>query len=321
MDDPKKSAVTRPPTQPEDEEPIIELTDEVPEGEPAGAYSDLEKNLLEFERRFGASPEPLPAGDHPAGEKLPELEDLEDLGFLEDDETPAPSTASSSATAADEALTNLEQHLDWLFAEGTAPAAAGAATGSDPQPGGVIEISEFEEQFLDAEEVPPKAAEPPSEPEPEDEETLELLEIEADETDNELIWFDTPEPPAEAAAGVEPQTQNMAAAPIVSPTAAPSATIPAPEAIGAAVSAAAAAVVPSAERSAPAEAQPDTAPTAIDFDSIPMDRIEAAVENVIARSYSGRIEAIIVQAIENAVTREIERLKSELENEPGGRPH
>jgi hypothetical protein len=52
-----------------------------------------------------------------------------------------------------------------------------------------------------------------------------------------------------------------------------------------------------------------------------MDRIETAVQNVIARSYSGRIEAIILQAIEKAVAREIERLRNELlENEPGGKP-
>ncbi|MCU0560408.1 MAG: hypothetical protein MUD16_09470 [Desulfobacterales bacterium] len=311
MDDPQKSAFHRPPTQLEDEEPIIELTEVVPESEQASGSSELEKNLLEFERRFGAGPGSPSAEDRAPNDKLPELDELEDLDFLEDEETSAPVAASSPATPADETLAHLEQHMDWLFAEETSRPAAGALNGNDPLRAEVIEISEFEEQFLDAEEIQPTAAAAPKAPEPEAEpELLDIEEEEKEAPDDERFWFDPPERPAPAEAGVEPRPLDVRA----------EASAP-PDVIEAVVSAAAAAVAPAIERSAPAPAHPEGSAPALDVDSIPMDRLEAAVASVIARSYSGRIEAIIVQAIESAVAREIERLRNELlESEPGGKP-
>ncbi|MFO7686604.1 MAG: hypothetical protein R6V60_10965 [Desulfobacterales bacterium] len=303
MDDPRKSTNNRPPIQPVDDEPIIDLIDEVPEGGQALGLSDLEKNLLEFERRFGASPAPQPAGERAADGRLPDLGELEDLDFEEADEAPLLEADSPATTGEDPTLTNLEQHLDWLFAEDSPPPAAGAPQANALKGTEVIEITEFDEQFPDAEEPPLEPAAATREPEPEEDETLELLDIEEDEPDDELIWFDTPETPDAAPPGLgskSPETQAAAAAP------------PAPAAE--AIPAAAAALARTAEGAAP------KAPAAVDIDALPTDRIEAAVANVIARSYSSRIEAIILQAIEKAVAREIERLRNELlESEPGDR--
>jgi hypothetical protein len=314
MDDPKKSRFNAPPVQPEEEEPIIDLIDEVPAGEKTLGLSDLEKNLLEFERRFGAGPAAPPAGNDPAEVKLPDLDELEDLNFEEEDEALTP------AASEDKSIADLEQHLDWLFAEESPPPAAAAPAGPAAKRDEVIEIAEFEEQFLDAEEIPLEPAAAARAPEPEeDEETLELLEVEEDAPDDELIWFDTPattDPSQAAAEAPAPETDEATAAPgtpaadtLFSGAIAPAA------AVGAAASAVAAPAAP-----APAVLQPDAPQPAIDLASIPMDRIEAAVANVIERTYSGRIEMIIRQAVEKAVTREIERLKNELlESEAGGR--
>ncbi len=319
MDDPKKSSYKRPPIPPEDEEQIIDLIDEVPESEEVLGLSDLENNLLEFERRFGAGSASRPAGDRTPEATLPDPDELEDLDFEEEDETPEPATASTPSTSEDESLANLEQHLDWLFAEDPPPPAAKAPSRKATKRDEVIEITEFEEQFLDAEEIPlePVATHAP---EPEEGETLELLDIEEDEPDDELIWFDTPATQASARTPAPGSKDATPALPTPAVELIPADAPSPPEAIDIAVSAAAAAAAPAPEHAAPAAPPADTLQPTIGLDSIPMDRIEAAVATIIERSYSGRIEAIILQAIEKAVTREIERLRNELlENEPGGR--
>jgi hypothetical protein len=257
---------------------------------------------------------------------LPELVALEDLDFEEEDEIPAlTDPVADTLSLKDQNLDNLEQHLDWLFAEDSPPPAPETPTVKTSKPDEVIEIIDFEEQFLDAEEIPEEIPAEMYEHGPEEEETPEFLDIEEAEPDNELVWFDTLEPPDETPKDLAPHPplmENLTAASLgraaepVPPTA-----MSPPEDIAAAVSAAAAAVSPAPASAASAAPPADGPSPAVDIDSIPMDRLEAAVANVIARSYSGRIEAIILQAIEKAVARDIERLRNELlDRDPEGKP-
>jgi hypothetical protein len=49
--------------------------------------------------------------------------------------------------------------------------------------------------------------------------------------------------------------------------------------------------------------------------SVPADQIDAAIERVITEKFAGKIEGIIYDVIEKAVTKEISRLKSALTGE------
>ena len=190
MSDSKKSDPKRPSIEFLDDEPIIDLVDEVPGGPADGDLSDLEKNLLNLEQSFGR-------GLEKTGEDLrtfPELPDLNDLnGFdFEEDDAERPASGTLPPAAAKEPLPDgTEPELDWLldevaFAPAEDPARGGGGTDND-----VTEISEFDEQFLDAEEV--IDGQPAAEVESDggnDDETLELLDLDDDDIDNELVWFD-----------------------------------------------------------------------------------------------------------------------------------
>lgn len=326
MSDHKKRPLNPPP--PEDDE-IIDLIDEVPDGDTAGDLSELEQNLLDLERRFGAGPAVPPDRDNALEAGLPDLGELEELDFELEPETPEPPAAPTSPTLKTTGMDELEQHLDWLFSEEPpppAPETTGAAAAADLNE--VIPITEFEEQFLEPVEPPVKTgAAPAADAEKEDDEILELLDIEEEEPDEELIWFDSPATRPEAAETEEEPLElfeeEIADGPEpvpVEPIAAIDDVIsPAPVLIPLAAAAATAAVIapagpaPAMTRAAEGEAVPPP------LDSLSPEQIEAAVEKVVTRLYSSCIEAIILQAIQKTVTQEIERLKNEfLDNEPEG---
>jgi hypothetical protein len=320
MDDPKKRPLN--PPSPEDEE-IIDLIDEVPDGESAVSLSDLEKNLIELERRFGAEPVDGSEQETALEAGLPDLGDLEELDFELETETPEPATAQPPPPLDAASITELEQHLDWLFDDEPRPAAAAATEPAPPAPNEVIHIADFEEQFLEAEGGPVEPEAPPPDGLEPEEEALELLDVEEEEPDEELIWFDSPETAAaddeetpdlsveEMSEALDsPGSEAFAAADEVPETAAP-------EIFPAAAAAAIAPAVFARPAALPADGPAASPP----LDALPPEQIEAAVERVITRLYSTRIETIILQAIQKAVTREIERLKNEvLENDPGDRP-
>jgi hypothetical protein len=337
MSDSKKRDPKRAPIESLDDEPIIDLVDEVPEGPVDGDLSDLEKNLLNLEQSFDHSLEKTGEDLRPLPE-LPDLNDLDGFDLEEDDaEDVAPSTLPPAAVK--EHLPNgMEPELDWLLDEDApAPAQepARAAGGTD---NGVTEISEFDEQFLEAEEVVDgrPAAEEESGGGDEDE-TLELLDLDDNDTDNELVWFDDLDKPPDR--GAEAQTEPAGVAPLepAGPrlvSSAPAADTSAADLFDAFVESgrpigaeALAGIGSLVTQLPPPTAMPETAvlsqPRAAEVWQPPAagvlteDQIDAAVERVITRMYAGTIETIILKSIEKAVSKEIERLKSRLlENDP-----
>jgi hypothetical protein len=338
MNNSKKSDPKRPPIESPDDELVIDLVDEVPEGTADGDLSDLEKNLLSLERSFDRSLKKTDAELR----TFPELPDLNDLnGFdFEEDEADLPASDTLPTAAALAPLPDgLEPELDWLLDEDAPalvedPARRGGAGDNE-----VTEISEFDEQFLEAEEVMDGL--PAAEDESDggsDGETLELLELDDEETDNELVWFDDgaapPEPaevtPAAQAGGgpLEPADPRLSAEIPAAETSAAdlfdaflqSGKPAAGEALETAELPAAAAAPLAAIAGATALSQARTAAVSQPpvVNALTEDQIEAAVERVITRLHAGTIETIIRQSIEKAVLKEIERLKNRLlENDPG----
>ena len=338
MSDFKKSEPKRPPIELPDDEPVIDLVDEVPGGPEGGDLSDLEKNLLRLDRSFGR-------GLGKNGEDLhtiPELPDLNDLnGFdFEEDDGERPASGTLPTASAKEPLPDgTEPELDWLIdEEASVPVEepARAAGGTDSE---VTEILEFDEQFLEAEEV--IDGQPTEEDESDDgndDETLELLDLDDDDTDNELVWFDDLDKPTEPVgvaqagqAGVAPfepaVSRLFSDAPPADSTAADlfDAFVQSGRPAGgdafvtagpSAVAPASLAAIPhAAALSHPHRADVSPPPAAL---ALTEDQIEAAVERVITRMYAGTIETIILKSIEKAVFKEIERLKNRLlENDPG----
>jgi hypothetical protein len=329
MNDSKKSDPKRAPIESLDDEPIIDLVDEVPEGPVDGDLSDLEKNLLNLEQSFDHSLEKTGEDLRP----LPELPDLNDLdGFdLEEDEAEDLAPSTLPAAAVKEHLPNgMEPELDWLLDEDAPAPAQEPARAAGATDNGVTEISEFDEQFLEAEEVVDgqPAAEDESNGGDEDE-TLELLDLDDNDTDNELVWFDDLDKPPDR--GAEAQTEPADPRPVSS---APAADTSAADLFDAFVESgrpigaeALAGVGPPVTQLVPPTAMPETAvlsqPHTAEVSQPPAagvlteDQIDAAVERVITRMYAGTIETIILKSIEKAVSKEIERLKNRLlENDP-----
>jgi hypothetical protein len=338
MSDSKKSDPKRPAIESLDDELVIDLIDEVPGGPADGDLSDLEQNLLSFERSFGRGLEK--SGEHLR--TFPDLPDLNDLnGFdFEEDDVERPASGTLPPAAAREPLPNgMEPELDWLLDEDTpAPAEnpARAAGGTDND---VTEILEFDEQFLEAEEV--IEGQPAAEDESaggNDDETLELLDLDDDDIDNELVWFDDLDMPPDhggvaqaGQAGVAPlepadnrlfsdaPAADTAAADLFDAFVQSGRRLEDDALVTAGLSAAAAAPLTAIPDTA-ALSQPHTADVAPPpaANALTEDQIDAAVERVITRMYAGTIETIILQSIEKAVFKEIDRLKNRLlENDPG----
>jgi hypothetical protein len=338
MSDSKKSDPRRPSIEFPDDEPVIDLVDEVSGGPADDDLSDLEKNLLTLDRSFAR-------GLEKTGEDLrtfPELPDLDDLnGFdFEEEDTERPASGALPPAAAKEPLPDgTEPELDWLLDEVAFAPAADPARGAGGMDNDVTEISEFDEQFLDAEEVidGPPAVEVESD-DGNDDETLELLDLDDDEIDNELVWFDDIDKPLDH--GAVAQAGQAAVAPLepAGPrlfSDAPPADTTAADLFDAFVQSgrpvggdALESAGPLAAAAAPLAAIPVTAALSQSYtvdvsqppaaNTLTEDQIEAAVERVITRMYAGTIETIIRQSIEKAVLKEIERLKNHLlENDLG----
>jgi hypothetical protein len=289
-----------PPTASSNDEDIIELVEEIGEESPEPhPLSPLEKNLLDLGNK-----------DNMPGSAVDELPDIADLGRIdfEEEEEERPTAA----------LNDIE------------------------------EISEFDEQFLEAEDLLEGLPAPPEETASGEDEDVELLEIdEEDDADDEIVWFDDLDKPEQEAAEVEPapeadspqasilglETEALQAASAADLFAAPVQSTPAeadsgihPAAAAAEAGAPLAAAAEAAVLQTPVESPPGGPPTAAAdlsaaaVSSLAPEEIEAAVERVIDRKLGGTIEAIILQAIEKAVSKEIERLKSLLlEDEAGDR--
>ena len=338
MSDSKKSDPKRPSIEFPDDEPIIELVDEVSGGPADDDLSDLEKNLLTLDRSFARGLEKT-GKDLRTFPELPDLDDLNGFDFEEDDAERPASDALPTAAAKEPMPDGTEPELDWLLDEVAFAPAADPARGPGRTDNDVTEISEFDEQFLDAEEVidGPPAAEVESD-DVNDDETLELLDLDDDEIDNELVWFDDiDKPPAHGGvaqagqAGVAPLEpagpRLFSDAPAADTTAADlfDAFVQSGRPVGGDALESAG---PLAAAAAPLAAIPVTAALSQSYtvdvsqppaaNTLTEDQIEAAVERVITRMYAGTIETVIRQSIEKAVLKEIERLKNHLlENDLG----
>jgi hypothetical protein len=310
MSDTQKYDPPSRPTAPNGDEDIIDLVEEIPEGSPQHPLSELEQRLLDF------GDQPPAAGSTDAD--LPELADLDSIDF--DEEEDAPAAAAETASGSDMAPPSVES-----VEQPTVP-------GNE-----IEEIFEFDEQLLDAEDIfevedilaGPLPAE--KDPEPEEDQNLELIDVEEEEIDDEIVWFDdletgapAPEPMTEDAppqataldsktdSGRETSALDVFAAHVETglqdPKTDPS--LASAELGAASAAAAAAAAFQAPVESAPGVSSPDSAdaPLPVAAGHSPTE-IEAALERVIERKLGGTIESIIQQAIETAVSKEIERLK------------
>jgi hypothetical protein len=336
MSDSKKSDPAQPSIEFLDDEPIIDLVDEVPEGPADGALSDLEKNLLNLDKSFSRGLE-KPGEDLRPFSELPDLDDLNGFDFEEDSAEHPASGTPPPATANEPLPDGTEPELDWLLDEVAAAPAVGPARNAGGIDNDVTEITEFDEQFLEAEEVidGQAAAEDGSDAENE-EETLELLDLDDDDIDNELVWFDDIEKPhvhsAVAQAGQDSAAPPEPADPrIFSDT--PAAGTSASDLFDAFVQSGGPAGGDTLATAGPSTVAPLGAipvaaalsrsetvdvPQPAAANALTEDQVDAAVERVITRMYAGTIETIIRQSIEKAVLKEIERVKNRLlENDPG----
>jgi hypothetical protein len=307
-------------TAPQEDEEIIDLLDEVPEGSTQHPVSALERKLLDLEHR-------TPAQDR----STLDLQDINDLIRLDFDQA-----------------NNEKGQTEVLFPDDPDPVAArvfeeGAGRPAT-QENEMERISEFDKQaletedLLDVERILGGPALEEKEPEPEEDELLELIDADEEDSDDEIVWFDDldkqialPETGAEASppkteildAATRPGQETSAADLFSANARATLADAPTAAGIGASAAAAATAAAihppfPSAVGvSPPAEpGAPPTAPPALSD-----AEIEAVVERVIERKLGRTIESVIHQAIENAVSKEIERLKRLLlENDQGAAP-
>ncbi len=336
MSDTRKEDSQLPPTASSDDEDIIELVEEIGEESPEHALSALERNLLDIDHKGNTS-----------GNAFAELPDIADLGRIdfdeEEDEAEASGEGPSPAEAGDEgASVSATEDAARLFA----PDAKMDFAAHEKRPAAprdeIEEIAEFDEQFLDAEDLLEGLPSPPEDTASGDDEDLELLEVEEDDADDEIVWFDDLDKPDQEAPSEHPapggvsseappfdleaeSIQDTSAADVF---AAHVESARADADTGTRLAAGAgAALAPAGEAAAfqaPVESPPEVRPpAAVDASSAAVpglapEEIEAAVERVIARKLGGTIEAIILQAIEKAVSKEIERLKSLLLDEEAG---
>jgi hypothetical protein len=309
-----------------EDEPIIELVDEIG----GSNMLDLEKNLLDLEKEIGRS---LGEDLEEVAEKSDDIPELASIAWTDTDETvEAPQTGLSwPKTGADIGQPQPKMpdsdlaDIDWILKDLNRVTSPGTDKVEEVLDSELSEVpaEDEEDQFLDAEEIM-------DDPEPaaaasEEDEALDLLDV--DETDDQLIWFDdleTRSAPTEAAENLEADAfppgpndveliMRTAGAPLraesapelqapgESTRAVPEPVPPPPAAIPAAVLAAGGIIA------ADAAAKPAPDPVRLE---ISQEQIDAAVERLIEQKFAARIEGIIIQTIEKAVLKEIERLKS-----------
>jgi hypothetical protein len=341
MSDIQKKDSQHPPTASRDDDDIIELVEEIGEESPPHPLSDLERKLLDIDGQRKATSGGLA--------DLPDLADLDRIDFEEEeDEGDVPGQGIPAAGTEDEASgVSVTADADRLFEPDVE--AGPAATGKRPVAplDDVEEIAEFDEQFLDAEDLLEGQPTPAGDNASGEDEDLELLDIDEDDGDDEIVWFDdldkldqeapstepAPEEAEPVASLIDTEAESMQATSAADVFAAHVETALADA--GTAARQADPVAEPAAEPTAPAQAAPlhapvesppgapppamaDATPPAVP--GLAPEEIEAAVERVMARKLGGTIEAIILQAIEKAVSKEIERLKSLLlEDEAGDR--
>jgi len=185
--------------QPEEDEdePIIDLVDEVVDTHPLEDRSELRTKLLDSEDEMEKVDEDAPG--------LPDLADLGTLDFDEPDEA-VTDLASAEAASEDADESSSADDLDWLFDQEEEAASSTVGTVSESPDSELAEVLDFDEVFLDADDVledetESKAADVELEADAEDADALELIEIEDEEVDNEIIWFDDAKDEAPASEG------------------------------------------------------------------------------------------------------------------------
>jgi hypothetical protein len=308
-----------------EDETIIDLIEEIDEPSLPSALSPLERRLLNIEDETPAAAEPTR-----------ERSDLENLDFEEEADQPRQDLSALDSAVGAANSSSPEEDMDWLFGPGADARSEEIERSLDDSAMQSEELREFQKNALEAEDIV-KAAAPPAkaiDPGNEDED-IELLEIEGDEVDDEIVWFDEldKEP---ASAEVKPEAEADAAplfnldpdllsdssaadifsAHVESGLMAGETAIPAAPLLAAAVPAAA---PPSSLSSHhPLELSPSETRIPTGTAELSAEEIDAAVERVLERKLGGTLQSIIRQAIEAAVSKEIQRLKALLLEEDAG---
>jgi hypothetical protein len=306
-----------PPAEPEqtEDESIIDLVEEIEEPLSPDSLAPLEQPLL----GSGDASEAAEAFS-------PELADLGKLEFEEDEDQPA--DEEGPATEDREAL--LPETMDWLLE----PEADASTEGGVDRRGApivkIMEATEFNEPLPETEEILQAMAPAPtgSDSAAEDDD-LELIEIEDDEADDELIVFDDLDldeasPPvestAEAAAPAAPPVDfdadlfedtsaaDVFAANVASGLAAAdnASAPPSPPATEVPPIAPLASLPPAP----PVQASTGETPPRAESLALSAEQIDAAVERILERRLGASLEAIVLRAVETAVSNEIQRLKA-----------
>lgn len=310
-----------PSTESKDDDEIIELVEEIGEESPRHPLSALERKLLDIGDNRNAADDALA--------DLPDIADLARIDFEEEEDEEKASANGLPAAETGNKAADVSMTVDAarLFRPDGKEDSAPTESHLPPPLDDVEEIAEFDEQFLDAEDLLEGLATPPEDTASGEAEDLELLDVEEDDGDNEIVWFDDLDKPDHEAPPVEPAPEEVKpgapllgtesesiqdtsaadvfAAHIESARADADAAARLAAMTGGAAAALHAPVEspPAAPSPAAVDASPPTVP------GLAPEEIEAAVERVMARKLGGTIEAIILQAIEKAVSKEIERLK------------
>jgi hypothetical protein len=303
----------KPPARPADnepeEDPIIELTDEIGSDD----MLDLEKNLLALETEIGRS-----LGEDLDAEALlaEDPKEPDDISWLLEDGPASPAEAETPPIAAESGPATAEEpdlgDIDWLLRDLNKSASPGTDKIEEVLDSELRDVPEEDDEFLEAEEIPDEEAAEPAAALPGENEGPNILDI--DETDDQLVWFDELDAPT--AAAETPEAGGWASgkndvdlilhADLPEPAEArpaPAPEIPPPPAAAAVLAAA-----------VPAAGPPETPSEGVFPAEVSAEQIDAAVERLIEKKFGARIEAIVVEKISQAVLKEIERLKSILQD-------
>jgi hypothetical protein len=308
-----------------DDESIIDLVEEIDEPGPSNTMSPLERKLLNI------------GGEIP-GAEAPALKfgSLEDLNFEEG--PPQGDTLALEPPSGEAERSPAAGDSDWLFGPGANPHSAEIENAHGASAGGHEEAFGIEDRLLEAESITeadiPAAKATDSESEDDD---IELLDIEESEIDDELLWFDDldkepplaegkieAEPDAAPLFGADPSLQpessaaDIFSAHVESGLTAAETAIPTVPPLAAGMTAAG--LVGSMAPRLPQEPLPPETRWPSGTAGLTDEALDAAVERVLERKLGSTLPSIIRQAVEAAVSKEIQRLKALLlEDDPGER--
>lgn len=322
-----KKKPQNPLTTPEEaeDESIIDLVEEIDEPSPPNALSPLERKLLNIGEEINA-----------AGEPPPKLADLDDLDFEEEEDQAAGGPSALEPPIGEAETSPSKEDMDWLYGPGADAHSAEIEKSLGALDSENEELLGFEEQLPEAEDIL-EAATPvakTTDPESEDDD-IELLEIEDDEIDDEIVWFDDLdkelpsaeaklEAEADAAPLFDPDPNRLSessaadifSAHVESGLTAGETAIPTDPPLAVAVPAAA--PMNSLATRLPLEPSPPETLIPAGTAGLSADEIDAAVERVLEHKLGGTLQSIIRQAIEAAVSKEIQRLKALLLEDGAG---